>query len=387
MSTAVVDARGWQNTFDLETGERTEAAGPVVEMVRGVLGRHPYPGDTDAGSNRWVTDTALDLIGSYAPRFVFLIYAAQLFSIRHMKMSPEERARTISDAFLEVRRFMDESGLPAIVVGTGGMTPLLGDIDLTRLDGLGVCTHWSTRYAGLYSPSPDDMRFLEEHPHIDRVVPRDEVAALFAGSPEQAATVPEFLLVAGDGYAFKSVSDAKRAPVMVNSRNIDVPVHAPCEFVGDITGIRQTIESALSAPPLTSERGCALIFLEGAGVEDFPWPHQSCANNIGWYYYEPGEAQYLTISSGRHRFLDYPAGSGSKYFDDTEDRVGNYPFSGHFKAVPRDTIGEAFSGRSIAVGNKSMFMHMVAGADIAIECFARNLYNQGTMAVIHREKP
>ncbi|MGD0487322.1 MAG: hypothetical protein ABSB94_09020 [Syntrophorhabdales bacterium] len=37
------------------------------------------------------------------------------------------------------------------------------------------------------------------------------------------------------------------------------------------------------------------------------------------------------------------------------------------------------------MGNKSMFMHMVTGADVTVECFARNLYNQGTMAVIHRE--
>lgn len=386
MSTAIVDARGWQNAFDLKTGERAEAVGPVAEMVRDVLRRHPYPGDVDAGSNRWVSDTALDLIESYAPGFVFLIYAAQLFSIRHVQMTPEDRAKTVSDAFLEVRRFMDESGLPAIVVGTGGLAPLLGYIDLTRLDGLGVCTHWSTRYAGLYSPSPGDIGFLESHPYVERIAPREEVAALFEGSPEQASRIPEYLIVARDGYTFKSVSDAKRAPVMVNSRNFDIPFHAPGHLVGEIAGIRQTIEGSLSATPLASERGCALIFVEGAGVEDFPWPHQLCRNGIGWYYYEPGEAQYLTVSSGRHRFLDYPAGSGSKYLGDGEDAARDYPFSGHFKVVPQDTIGNAFSGRSIAVGNKSMFMHMVAGADIAIECFARNLYNQGTMAVIHREK-
>jgi hypothetical protein len=32
-----------------------------------------------------------------------------------------------------------------------------------------------------------------------------------------------------------------------------------------------------------------------------------------------------------------------------------------------------------------MFMHVVVGADISLECFARNLYNQGTTAVIHRQ--
>jgi hypothetical protein len=30
-------------------------------------------------------------------------------------------------------------------------------------------------------------------------------------------------------------------------------------------------------------------------------------------------------------------------------------------------------------------MHMVVGADISLECFARNLYNQETMAVIYRQ--
>ena len=32
-----------------------------------------------------------------------------------------------------------------------------------------------------------------------------------------------------------------------------------------------------------------------------------------------------------------------------------------------------------------MFMHVTTGCDIACECFARNLYNQGVMAVIHRQ--
>ena len=83
MSSVIVDARGWQNSLDLKTGEKIEAAGPVVEMVKGVLQRHPYPGDMDPGSNRWVTDTALDLVDSYNPRFVFLTYAAQYFSGRY----------------------------------------------------------------------------------------------------------------------------------------------------------------------------------------------------------------------------------------------------------------------------------------------------------------
>jgi hypothetical protein len=61
MSLAIIDARQWQNVLDLRTGKKVEDDSPKTRMVRGVLERHPYPGDVDTLSNRWVTDTALDL--------------------------------------------------------------------------------------------------------------------------------------------------------------------------------------------------------------------------------------------------------------------------------------------------------------------------------------
>ncbi len=384
MSTAIVDARGWQNTFDLETGEKTEADGVVAGMVRGVLQRHPYPGDMDPGSNSWVSDTALDLIDCYGPRFVFLTYAAQYFSSRYTPMPSDARARMNSDAFLEMERFIEASGFTAIVVGTGGMTPLSDFIDVTRLDGLAVCTHWSTRYAGLYGPSTKDMNALKDHPRIEKIVTREEVVSLFGGTPEQAARVPEYLMLAREGYAFKTVSDAKRTPVMIPSLNFEIPLRAPGHTVEAITGIRQVLQAELLDNAELTCKKVALIVMEGVGSDEFPLPHQPCRNGIGWYFYEPGEAQYLTIASGRHRFLDFPTGSGYKYFND-EEAQGRYPYSGHFKAIPEGAFAHTFPGKSIAVGNKSMFMHMVTGADVSIECFARNLYNQGTMAVIHRE--
>ncbi|OPY71742.1 MAG: hypothetical protein A4E63_01431 [Syntrophorhabdus sp. PtaU1.Bin050] len=379
MSIAIVDARGWQNTLDLKTGEKIDAAGPVIEMVKDVLQRHPYPGDIAPGSNRWVSDTAFDLIDRYNPRFVFLTYAAQYFSGRYTPMPKETRARMISDVFLEAERFIDRSGFAAIAVGTGDMTPLLGFIDITRLDGLAVCTHWSTRYAGLYGPSPEDMKLLGQHPHIEKIIPQEEVLSLFGGTSEQALRLPEYLMLAHEGYAFKTISDAMRMPVMIPSLNFNIPLHAPGHTVGAITGIRQALEKDLL------EKNVALIAIEGVGLDEFLWPHLPCRNGMEWYYYEPGEAQYLTIVSGRHRFLDYPTGSGYKYFNGAEGATRSYPFSGHFKSIPEGTFANTFPGRSIAVGNKSMFMHMVTGADISVECFARNLYNQGTMAVIHRQ--
>ncbi len=377
MSIVIVDARGWQNTLDLKTGEKIQAAGPVVEAAGEILKRHPYPGDMDPKSNSWVTDTALDLIDAYRPRFAFLTYAAQYFCGRYTPMTQEARARMIAEAFLEVERFVDTSGFHAIVVGTGDMTPFLGSIDVTRVDGLAVCTHWSTRYAGLYDPSSADMKALEEHPHIEKIIPREEVLRLFNGTPEQAQRVPEYLMLACEGYAFKTMTDTKKMPVMIPSLNFRTPVHAPGHTLEAITGIRQALDKDLL------EKDVALIIMEGVGLAEFLWPNTPCSNGIAWQYYEPSESQYLTISSGAHRFLDYP--TGYKYFDDQAEANRTYPFSGYFKSIPEDTYASTFPGRSIAVGNKSMFMHMVTGADLSVECFARNLYNQGTMAVIHRE--
>lgn len=376
MGITIVDARGWQNTLDLATGEKTSASGPVVEMVEGVLKRHPYPGDMDPGSNRWVSDTAIDLINGYNPRFVFLTYAAQYFAGRYTPMTGEERSKMISDAFLEVRRFVDLTGFTAMVVGTGNMTPLKGLIDATGIDGLAVCTHWSTRYAGLYDPTPADMKFLTEHPHIERIVSRDEIVALFGGTAQQASRAPQFLMLSREGYAFRTAGILMKTPVMIPSVNTAIPLYAPRRTVEAVTDIRGALEEDLA------EKNVALIFMEGVGSDEFAWPYTLCRNGVDWWHYEPSEAQYLTISSGRHRFLDYP--TGYKDFEE-EDMTRLYPFSGYFKSIPEDTFGSRFAGKSISVGNKSMFMHMVAGADISVECFARNLYNQGTMAVIHRE--
>ena len=79
-------------------------------MVREVLERHPYPGDASDLSNRWVSDTALDLIDRYNPRLVCLLYAHQYFAMRHVQTTEADRRAMIADLFQEVERFVTGSG-------------------------------------------------------------------------------------------------------------------------------------------------------------------------------------------------------------------------------------------------------------------------------------
>jgi hypothetical protein len=377
MSLAIIDAREWQKVMDLKTGRPREDDSAAVRLAKRVLARHPFPGDIDARGNRWVTDTALDLVGEYDPRFVFLIYAQQYYACRFSCPPEAERARLIDAAFAEAERFARATGFYTVVVGTGDMTPTAGYIDLSGLDGLAVTSHWLTRYCGLYGLSGNDgqeLRRLMDSGLIERVAGREEFLALFGGAPADAERLPDCLAVAREGYCFRST--LLRRPLMVPARNEVIPVAAQLAGVRSLTDISGRIREQLA------NKKVALILVEGVGVRDFRLPYEPCVNRTGWYTYEPGEGQYLTISTGRHQVFAYPPGYKS-YREDDETK--EYPLSGYFTAMPSGTLGGGFAGRSIAVGNRSMFMHTVPGADIAIECFARNLYNQGCLAVVHRQ--
>jgi hypothetical protein len=375
MSLAIIDAREWQRVFDLRTGDVVTAEHPVLGMVREIQARRAYPGDLDDAGNRWVTDTALDLIAGYDPSFVFLTYARQFFVGRYSVLTESERTDMVSDLFQEVERFVSCSGFTPVIVGTGGMIPFVGFIDMTRLDGLVLSTHWSARYAGLHDASCRDLEYLAALPEIERIVPRHEFRSLFAECPGDGSRIPEYLLVARPGNMFRSVGGAFRRVRRVPAPAFAIPVATELGEVRSVTDIRRLIDAH------STDRKIALIVVEGLGLEDFPLPHQRCENGRGWFYYEPGDAQYLTITTGRHQLFEYP--TGYKYFDEDAEKK-EYPLSGYFTSLPEDTLARGYDARSIAVGNRSMIMHMAPGADISVECFARNLFNQGTMAVVHR---
>jgi hypothetical protein len=374
MSLAILDAREWQQTVDLRTGRPVPGQGALADKVRGVIARHPFPGDRDPRGNAWVTDTALDLVGAYDPGFVFLTYARQFYSSRYSPLRPGERREMIEAAFVEAERFARESGYVTVVVGTCGMTEAVSSIDLTGLDGLGISANWSARYGGVYGPSTRDLDFLAGHEDLERVVSREEILALFGGGPGDGARLPDYMVVAKRGRYFNTTS--LRRLLMIPDAAETMPVSLNCGLVAGVTDIRANLLSLLET------RKVAVAYLEGVGCEDFLLPYTACQNGLDWYRYEPGDGHYLAMTTGRHPVFSYNGGY-RYYLDDIETK--EYPFSGYFKELPTGTIGQEYSGRSIAVGNRSMFMHVTTGCDIACECFARNLYNQGIMAVIHRE--
>lgn len=377
MSLAIVDAREWQNLLDLRTGKKTQDDQPQTLMLRGLLKKHPYPGDVDILSNRWVTDTALDLINAYDPQLACVIYAHQYFAGRYSPMSEDNRKTMIEDVFAEIGRFTRESGFTPVIVGSGDLIKLAGEIDMSKTDGITISSHWSARYAGLHQASSRDLDYVASHHAIERVVPREEWISLFPGTSYQADRIPEYLLVAREGWNFASAGTPLRKSLLIPGKGFQLPLSTPLGAATTITEIRALIHKHISS------RKVALIILEGVGTRDFLMPFTPCGNKVDWHYYEPGDGLYLTVSTGAHQVFVHP--SGYRYQEELDTKRA-YPFSGYFLDIPRHALACDFSGKSIAVGNHSMFVHMIFGADICLECFARNLYNQGCLGVIHRFK-
>ena len=375
MSTAIIDAREWQNIFDLKTGQKIADDRGLVRRTAEVLARHPYPGDVEEQSNRWVSDTALDLIKAYDPQLACLSYAQQYFAQRFSPVTPEQRQHMTQSVFEEVARFADLSGFTPLIVGTGNMTDLTEELDLSRLDGLAITTAWSARYAGLHDPSNRDMAYVSHLPQLERIVPLQEWIDLFGIQPDNMSRMPQYLVVTREGYGFRIGGATLRRPYRIPAPTQAIPVSPALAEARDITRIGAVVERQ------AAKGKTALVILEGIGSEDWPGEYGQVANGRDWCVYEPGEGQYLTITCGSHQLFTYPPGY-PLYEED--DETTPYPFSGYFNAIPEDTLGRRFTGRSLAVGNRSMFTHMVYGADVSIECFARNLFNQGCLGVIHR---
>jgi len=377
MRLGIFDVREWQTMVDIENGRKVAADGSVIRMVKQVMNDHPYPGDISADSNRWVTDISLELTRRYQPDFAFICYSQPYFTARFDPISQDNWQQLMASVFAEVDRFLDASGFTPVIVGSGDMIPLKGYIDLSGLDGLAIASNWAAHYAGLYHPSSDDFAAIRRLSQIERVVSREEFLQQFDGGPEVAGQIPDYLLVAAEGYAFKALSTSIRPLVKIPAHNDFIPVYTSLGTVSSITGIRSLIESRID------HQKVALILIEGIGTLDFPLSCQQCSNGRHWYSYEPGDCQYLALTTGQHQFFEYSPGY-RYYLDDNENQA--YPFSGYFDRVPASTLADAFSGRSIAVGNRSMLMHITSGTDIAIECFSRKLYNHGLMAAIKQDE-
>jgi len=379
MYAALIDVGEWQTIVDLRDGRPVKVTHPRLDIAAAVCAAHPYPGDLTAEGLRWVTDTALDLNDRYLPDYFFLNYAHAYLHALFRPQAAGEHAAQVEAVFREIERFLGATGFEPVIVGLGELMPWKGTIETTDLEGLVSAAGMHTRFAGLFGPSPRDLEKMAGRPGVERIVARAELRAEFGGIDAFYAACPDYLVVAQAGYVFRGVNVGSRSVHRVARPEDDLPLHTSLSGGESLTDVADLVLRALGG------RKVALILAEGVGCDTFPWPFRRVSNRLHWLRYTMGADQYLALTSGRH-FVDYPYPPGYRY--ELHDAPGApYPLSGIFNDMPEQTIGRRFGGRSAAVGSRSMLTHIAAGTDIAVECFARSLYNHGVMAAVDVEAP
>jgi hypothetical protein len=366
MHLGLIDVVEWQTTVDFRTGQPMETKHPLLEVASQVCAAHPYPGDLTMEGARWVTDTALDLHARLRPPFFFLDYASLYLGSLFRPHQAEEESRNLALLFAEVQRFLDATHYVPVIVGLGDLMPLQGYVDTIDLDGLASVAGMNTRCGGIFHPSARDLVRLGSDPGVQRLLHREDFRAQLGGYDEFYRIGPDYYIVAEPGYVFRGVNVGCRPLYRLPKPEAEIPVCTPLNGGTSLTDVAQQV---------------ALILVEAVGCQTFPLPYRRLANNHEWYNYTMGPGQYLALTSGLH-FVDYPYPPGYR-FECFDGSGALYPFTGSFRQLPEATIGQRFHGPSAAVGNRSMMTHIAAGTDIAIECFARGLYNHGVMAVLN----
>lgn len=284
-----------------------------------------------------------------------------------------------SDELLEVRREIErlffESGREHAILGLGNLVRVKDYVDLCGLDGLALGSGFPSSYAGVFRPSARDLERLEGIPEVKRVTSREEFRECFGGSEDFYGRFPHRFLELEEGYTLKAFGIPAREPALMPGRDEllplagDIPLPArPLSIVDLKDCIMRNGEAG---------RRQALVLVEGLGTDAFPWAYRGIDNTMGWFRYPLGDSQYMAVTSGKH-MVEHGHPPCLRYY--LEDDL--YPYSGIFNELPSGLLGQDASGLCAAVGNRSIYTHACLGADITVECFARTLYNYGTLAVI-----
>lgn len=389
MAYAVLDVREWDVVVDLDTGApvNVNEAGidsSMLSMARQVIKGHPYPGDFAPESMEWVTDTALRLWKAYDPHFMFISYAQPGILGGVIDMTPDDWNDIVDRQCKNVDRFIENTGYTPVVVGLGDMVPLKGYVNLSGLDGIGYVRRANRRYAGLFNPSDNDLVQLGKMPGVERVVSKRDFINLFGAADGFRRRLPDYLVVAEEGYGFKAMGTSTRIGYRTIARNESIPVYTRLSDAG----IHSLVDVKDAIIRNVSHQRIALILLDGIGVKDFRGQYNLCDNSVYWYTYCQGDDSYLAISCGKHfQYNDYPPG-WLDFIEDSEAK--KYPYDGFIESSPPDSIGNYLRTEtgvtSAAVGSRSTFTHLAGGADICVECCCCGLYNYGTKAVIYKDQ-
>lgn len=367
---------------DFYTGDIIDNIPPFAEELRRISIRNPYPGDLKEEGGLWVIDMAGSLARLYDPHLMMMFIAQPLLMGLNLSSDAQD-GKYINCLFDALHSFMEKYGYTPLIVGMGGLTPLISLVDTGDLEGNVASSLWAYHHAGVYGAVSSDYQKLKKNPMIKHIISREEFARSY-GITDQSylAQFPDYHITAADGYAFDGIGGYERTLYRIPIQARCLPVYSGLTSPQNISDIKKIVNDGLD-----SGKKIALILIEGVGIDDFPLPYSLCENYCDWYIYDQSINQYMAITTGRPFYTN----SFPPICDHQALRKKNTDQKSPFKTAffadfPLDALGRRADIRSAAVGSRSVTTHACSGADISIECLCRNLATAGICSVLNSAK-
>ncbi|MDD2480809.1 MAG: hypothetical protein PHC44_05030 [Lutispora sp.] len=375
----IIDAGGWQNVVELSSGRQVEAGEKEYSKVRKLLKDFPYPGDGNDNSIEWVTNAAQRIVDFHQPHWMLLSYTQPLYTEIYLPENltdSQNRQKRILDNILN---FSNKNGYEPIIVMTGGYMPLLDEITQPSIKGLLESWIWGASVAGVSGATLEDKDVLMAHPHIAQVIDKNDVIAAHPNlHPHFIEYFPSYIVIAKEGYAFRGINSHEGKTAMADVYSKSLPVYSSLDTPQHTKDIRSIMEKALD-----KGKKVVLVVIEGYRFGNIPNGFTLCDNVDDWYAYR-GMDLYLALHTGKPFYeTEFPP-----VYDRSKPKSSKakYPMSGFFNDLPEDSIGAKEGIKSGAVSSRSMITHMIANADITLECYSRERSHMGLLAAFKPNK-
>ena len=380
MAEILLDVNGWQSLFDFAGGEPKDIPDerPDLALAQRIAAEHPYPGDTNPDSFKWVTDTALDLYRSYSPDFFFLSYA----NTNLIKVNTETDAdayRTLNKlAVSEAMRFAETTGYTPILVSTGDMKKFENIIDTENLESYLSLSTGDPYTAGLFEPTEKDLAYIERLEGLS-FEKKESFCKKYPSMTEAAKEgLPDVMLFADEHYAFTrcgyrgltmQVMPVKQKYCTAYSTFDDLP--------DDIFDFRAYIDKKLD-----EGHRIALIVIECVEEEDMPEGAKRVNRYKNGAYYIEGTGFYYALCSSKEFFEpDMPYLFHNTNLVNRSERMN--PFSYIRSDNYQNPLGLRPDKKTAAVGTRSGITHSCLMCDFCVECHSRGLAESGVLVFLN----
>lgn len=376
----IIDVREWQEIVDLVTAKPAERDEKFLKPLRKLAENFPYPGDRNDAGSKWTIDAAEAVVNHYNPGWLFLGFTRPVFACAYDNCSVEERKHTAGAILDYIMDFARKHDFSPLIVGGGGLVPLKGYITIPELKGILQASAWARNMAGVYRSEPGDEEILVQKPHIRAIIRKDDfMKSCKTMSPTYIKDIPDYLLIAEDGWGFKGFYSSNRILYNTEKHNVTLPVYSEIGYPNHMEGVCGLMEGALE-----QGKKVLLAVVEGLDENDFTLPYRNIDNCRDWYAYA-GRMLYHTLVTGKSFYhCTHPP------IHDMSARRALplcYPMSTpHTGIICEDSLGRGAKVPTAAVGSRSISTHAIINADLMLECHTRGQTNMGVLVAVNEDR-